>query len=649
MLMLTLTVAVMAQGWRANYNGVMLQGFYWDSYTDTKWTNLQAQADELAEYFNLIWIPNSANCNTSHNVMGYAPVYWFNQNSSFGTETELRSMINTFRNKGVGLIEDVVINHRNGVNSYTDFPSEIYRDVTYQLTSADICATDECVANGFEATGAADTGENWDGMRDLDHTSANVQNNVKAYLGMLKDDLGYVGFRYDYVKGFAPEYVGLYNSASNVEYSVGEYWDGNLSLVKKWIEGTRQNGSIQSAAFDFPLKYNINEACNKGNWTALAKGGLTTESDYSRYSVTFVDNHDSYRDDNACKDNIEAANAFILSIPGTPCLFLNHWKKYKESIKQMITARKLAGITNQSASVQVASSAMGYSRETTGTRGKLFIALKSTSAGSDEYVNILSGQNYKMYISKNVESAWVGKPSGEYDNAIDVKLTALSLDASAKLVYTTDGTEPAAQSNVAESGTSIHISESTMLKAGLLINGSVTGVVTRNYEIKPFAAHKAVVYLKNPSWTKVHFYAWDDAGQLNGEWPGGEVTDKKMINGTEWYFKSFDVNKSTYSFNIIFSQGSSSNQTVDIGPISDDRYYEIGEKVNGKYTYIDVTSQITGIDNITQDRYADGAIKVYDIDGRLVRSCDRHAGIAEALQGLDRGLYIIGKKKYVVN
>ena len=26
-----------AQGWPQNYGGVMLQGFYWDSYDDTQW------------------------------------------------------------------------------------------------------------------------------------------------------------------------------------------------------------------------------------------------------------------------------------------------------------------------------------------------------------------------------------------------------------------------------------------------------------------------------------------------------------------------------------------------------------------------------------------------------------------------------------
>ena len=34
-------------GWPAQYGGVMLQGFYWDGFTDAAWTRLTAQADEL--------------------------------------------------------------------------------------------------------------------------------------------------------------------------------------------------------------------------------------------------------------------------------------------------------------------------------------------------------------------------------------------------------------------------------------------------------------------------------------------------------------------------------------------------------------------------------------------------------------------------
>ena len=79
---LILTQLAFAQ-WPANYDGVMLQAFYWDSYEDTKWTNLTSQAPELGKYFDLVWVPNSANC-VSSNSMGYLPVYWFDHRSSFG-------------------------------------------------------------------------------------------------------------------------------------------------------------------------------------------------------------------------------------------------------------------------------------------------------------------------------------------------------------------------------------------------------------------------------------------------------------------------------------------------------------------------------------------------------------------------------------
>ena len=45
---LALPLMLLAQGWPTGYGGVMLQGFYWDSYSATKWTRLTAQADELA-------------------------------------------------------------------------------------------------------------------------------------------------------------------------------------------------------------------------------------------------------------------------------------------------------------------------------------------------------------------------------------------------------------------------------------------------------------------------------------------------------------------------------------------------------------------------------------------------------------------------
>ena len=76
------------------------------------------------------------------------------------------------------------------------------------MTAADVCKNDDGGKAKTQADkekitlGANDTGEDWDGMRDLDHTSTNVQTCVKAYLHALLEDLGYTGFRYEMGKGF---------------------------------------------------------------------------------------------------------------------------------------------------------------------------------------------------------------------------------------------------------------------------------------------------------------------------------------------------------------------------------------------------------------------------------------------------------------
>ena len=355
------TLSMQAQGWPANYDGVMLQGFYWDSYRASKWCNLEAQADELAPYFSLVWIPQSANCGSGRS-MGYDDLYWFsNYNSSFGNEAELRSMIKTFKSKGIGTIADVVINHRNTQTSWTDFPVETYRGLTYKMNSTDICSDDD---KGGTLTWAnkqtpkvslssnKDTGDGWDGMRDLDPNSSNVQNVVKAYLDMLLNDFGYAGFRYDMVKGYAGKFTGIYNTAAKPGFSVGEYWDGDVSKVTTWINATKVNGTPTSAAFDFPIRYAVRDLI-ANNWGSKAKDGIISNTTYRQYAVTFVENHDTeYRSSDNQQDPIRkdtlAANAYILASCGTPCVFYKHWQAYPTDIKKMINARHIAGITNTS-------------------------------------------------------------------------------------------------------------------------------------------------------------------------------------------------------------------------------------------------------------------------------------------------------------
>lgn len=660
-------VAMMAQGWPENYSGVMLQGFFWDSYTDTQWSNLESQAAELSEYFSLIWVPNSGNCNVQHNNMGYMPVYYYNQNSSFGTEQQLRSMISAFAKNNVGVIADVVVNHRNnmGVNgSWTDFPVETYNGIQWTMYPTDIPSNDDggqtaawAKTAGISLSTNTDTGEDWSGCRDLDHKSENVRKNIINYIQYLKNDLGYAGYRYDMVKGYSASYTGEYNKAANAVFSVGEYWDGNVNAVKNWINGTAADGVIQSAAFDFPTRYAIRDACNNGNWNKLATKGVnrTDNYAYARYAVTFVENHDTqYRNANEqndpIKNNIEAANAYMLCSPGTPCVFLKHWKDYKEEIKQMINARKLAGINSQSTVNELRNSTSYYVIRTNGTNGRYtyLVTGNYTPDNTEGMTLAASGKNYKIYLSNTVESPWASKPSGTYENAIEVMLTAISADKGAQLVYTTDGSEPSQTSTTVNSGTMITVNATTTLKVALLKDGTPQNPATYHYTIQPFEPHKATVYVKDPGWTDMYFYAWDDySTTLLGSWPGTKMTGKTEISGSQWYSRSFDIDKAGYSFNIIFNQGMNKPQTVDIGPITEDRYYELSATMtNGKYTVTDITETITGIRTIrteTEDR----APKVYSIDGRLIYSMTEKEAISDILKKLDKGIYIINGRKYI--
>lgn len=453
-----------AIGWPANYEGVMLQGFYWDSYNVTGWSKLEAKADELSESFKLIWVPNSARA-ASNPGMGYDPVYWFtNHNTCWGTEAELRSMIATFKAKGTGIIEDVVINHRSGATNWTDFPAETWNGQTWKIGLDGICRTDEVNKESGQShgTGAADTGEDFNGSRDLDHTNANVQNNCKNYCKFLLEDMGYAGFRYDMVKGYSGQYTKIYNQYAKPQFSVGEYWDGSYDAVAAWIEATGK----ESAAFDFPFKYQVNKAFSTNDMTQLVwKANGTTNQPagmihfgYSQLAVTFIDNHDTYRDGSKFTGNVPAANAFMLCSPGTPCVFWPHWTQYKSQIKQMIAIRNAVGVHNNSAVRVLKSTKDCYMAEVTGSKGKLVVKIGSAMVSPSGYTDSdikATGNGYCIWTKTDVQGGGGGgdDPEDDYPSKLYVignlndwnTTTSVASDARENGVYTWNSVEmPAA-------------------------------------------------------------------------------------------------------------------------------------------------------------------------------------------------------------
>lgn len=600
-----------SQGWASDYSGVMLQGFSWDSYNESQWKVLEKQADELKGYIDLVWLPQSGKCMEATQVMGYMPYYYFNQNSSFGSEAELRSLITKFKAAGIGAIADVVINHRNTDGWFT-FPAETYKGVTYQMQSTDICKNDDggttatqAATNGVSLSQNNDEGTDFGGCRDIDHKSENVQKVIKAYLKYLKDDLGYTGFRYDMVKGFDGNHVADYNDATGVEYSVGEYWDGN-EKIESWINSTNK----KSAAFDFQFRYNVRDAVNgaangkvttSSDWSKLnSNDNLMHDANYRRYAVTFVENHDTqYRSETEQNDPLRkdtiAANAYMLAMPGTPCIFQPHWRDYKPELKEMIAARKYAGITNMSNYANKQSKKTLYVNEVTGTKHKLLVAVGNDAAGyagETGYTKILSGYHYAYFLSNDAETSWTSMPSGSYEEGFKTTLTAVSQTEGAKLVYTLDGSTPTAKSTTVESGKEISINGTCTLKVGLLVNGEVRNIATHQYTIEKFKAYKFMVYVYADAvkWSPLYCYTWKKAASV--EWPGEKMTETKTIGGKTWYYKEVSIDNATELVNVIFNNGKDKPQTVDIKGLTSTAYFEIETSKEGKnYKVKDVTAE----------------------------------------------------------
>ena len=652
------TLSLSAQGWPAQYEGVMLQGFYWDSFSQSQWVKLEKQADELSQYFSLVWLPQSADCGGTS--MGYDDLYWFpgHYNSSFGNEAELRSLIQTFKSKGIGTIADVVINHRKNVSNWVDFPKETYNGVTYELKSTDICGNDDGYATKQWATqngytlGNNDTGEGWDGMRDLDHKSENVQTNVKAYLKMLLNDLGYTGFRYDMVKGYSATYTKMYNEDSQPQFSVGECWDGT-NTIKNWIEGTGKT----SAAFDFQFRYTVRNAANNGDWRKLIQqndgnwpliSSSYNNGAYKQWAVTFVENHDTEKRSNAAQDPLKkdtlAANAYLLAMPGTPCVFFTHWIDCKQSIKAMIDVRRFAGIQNTgNYNMLQANNAKYAAFSSQGSKSNLLVVVGQTNMYTPEasWIKVLEGHHFAYYLDQNANTAWVDLASGEYEGTQKATLTAVTATAGAQLVYTTDGSTPTANSTKVASGTKIDITGNMTLKVGLLIGGAVSGIVTRTYtEPAPVVKTTINIYVNTDKvgWTAVNFWSWggdDSHSPVNKNWPGDKVSTTTAIGGKQWYAKEFTINGSDDFVNLVFSTGSGSPQTVDINNVTTTKFYEVSTQKDGdKHLVTDVTGSYTDIREV-RGNMDDGSNDIYDLQGRKVTQ-------------MQRGIYIINGKKVVI-
>lgn len=375
---------------------VMLQAFYWNSYQDqgygrTKWIDIKPQAAEMGQWFDLIWLPPSSKATGG---TGYLPIRYDMLDSDWGTKANLLSIINTFHYNGARVVADMVLNHCSSSSGWCKLSPENFGAFgTFTPNMSWICSTDEAFTEGHctDTPGAADDGygpeANYEAGRDWDHTKPEVREMFRAYGSWLIETVKYDAFRYDYCKGFHNSHINEYNTAAAAYFSVMEYWDGDVNTLLSHIADAGMN----TLTFDFATKYTaFNDGIASGNYAACKGAGLPGAGK-SRYAVTFLDSHDSFqRDDNeflgknnsmknqANRDKVMQCNAYLLSMPGIPCIFYPHWVTFKDDLKQLINARYKAGVHSESA-VSDESGNGFYKATISGTNGSIRLLLGPNS------------------------------------------------------------------------------------------------------------------------------------------------------------------------------------------------------------------------------------------------------------------------------
>jgi alpha-amylase len=323
---------------------VMLQAFYWDAPQNEKqehnwWNYLADRVEDIGKAgFNAMWLPpvSKAASNTS---MGYDPYDYFDfgdydqkggVKTLWGNRAELEALIQKAHANNLGLYADMVLNHNSGADEEEVNPLDGQKRWTKFKPASGRFPRDW---NSFHPSRYEQTmieGENFAGFPHLCHRNPDVYKAMFEYARMLIEELGFDGFRFDFVKGYGGWIIGLlskYRYVKNGEeftpYVVAELWSGPED-IEKWIDRVNSLTDNQIMAFDFPLRYKLKDVCDTTNYDLRQlTGDGAVVAQRPLHAATFVDNHDM--GDNVIVNDKMLAYSFIMVHEGYPCVF---WYDY---------------------------------------------------------------------------------------------------------------------------------------------------------------------------------------------------------------------------------------------------------------------------------------------------------------------------------
>jgi alpha-amylase len=326
--------------------GVMLQAFYWDcpriEGREFQWWNtVRQEIPALAKTgFSALWLPPVHKAaNLMGPSMGYDPYDYYDLGEYdqkgkvptwFGGKTDLLALIKDAHQNGMALIADLVINHNSGADAQEINPiTGQSRWTLFDPKSKKFPRNWECFhPNMFESWDEMAFGD----MPDLSHRNPYVYTELLKLARWLIEEVGFDGFRYDFVKGYGAntitaiqEYRYQRDGRLLTPYGVAEFWD-NARAIENWVDLANFSNSNPVDAFDFPLREMLKALCDQYGFSLRSLATWETVLQKQPQSVvTFVENHDLRDEGRPIVNDKLLAYSYILSHEGYPCVF---WQDY---------------------------------------------------------------------------------------------------------------------------------------------------------------------------------------------------------------------------------------------------------------------------------------------------------------------------------
>jgi len=395
--------------------GVLLQAFYWDCpRIDGKefqwWNAIRAQVPALAGAgFTALWLPPVHKAgNLAGPSMGYDPYDYydlgeFDQKGTvptwFGTKQELLALIAEAHQHSMGVIADIVINHNSGADAQeVNLITGQSRWTRFMPKSGKFPRDWRCFHPNMY--------ESWDemafgGMPDLSHRSPYVYAEILKLARWLIEDIGFDGFRYDFVKGYGAntitsiqEYRYMRGGKPFTPYGVAEFWD-NARAIENWVNLANFSNSNPVNAFDFPMREMLKALCDQNGFSLRDLATWDTVLQKQPQSVvSFVENHDLRDEGRPIVHDKLLAYSYILTHEGYPCVF---WHDYfNHDLASADTPNGIAAL------VQAHEKYAGGAAQILHLDDNLYIMQRSGHEGAPGLIYVLNNRGEAWH------GAWVG-------------------------------------------------------------------------------------------------------------------------------------------------------------------------------------------------------------------------------------------------